>query len=73
MRIGVTEITEKDFYIDIDTSSMSDAEEDELYNKISCQCCCDDIDALTDILDEMQVSYEKHEEDTNSRIEMGRY
>jgi hypothetical protein len=71
MRIGVTEIVEKDFYIYIDTSSMSDAEQDELYDEIS--CCCEDIDALTYILDEMQVNYEKYEEGTNSRIEMGRY
>lgn len=73
MRIGVTEITEKDWYIDIDTSSMTEEEEDKLYNEISCQCCCDDIDALTYVLDEMQVSYEKHEESSDSRIEMGRY
>lgn len=73
MRIGVTEIEETEWYIDIDTSSMTDDEEDELYSEISCQCCCDDIDALTDVLDEMQVSYEKYKESTHSRIEMGRY
>lgn len=73
MRIGVTEIVETEWNIDIDTSSMTDDEEDELYNEISCQCCCDDIDALTDVLDEMQVSYEKCEDSKNYRIEMGRY
>lgn len=73
VRIGVTEIAETEWNIDIDTSSMSDDEEDKLYSEISCQCCCDDIDALTDVLDEMQVSYEKCEDSKHYRIEMGRY
>ena len=33
MRIGVTEIEEIEWYIDIDTSSMTDDEEDELYSE----------------------------------------
>ena len=72
MKIGVTEITEKDYYIDIDTTSMSDEEENNLYEQLS-YVYGDDIDAITSILDEMQISYEKYEESTNSRIETERY
>ena len=72
MKIGVTEITEKDYYIDIDTTSMSDEEENRLYEQLSC-VYGDDIDAITSVLDEMKISYEKYEESIDSRIETERY
>ena len=72
MKIGVTEITEKDYYIDIDTTSMSDEEENRLYEQLSC-VYGDDINAITSVLDEMKISYEKYEESINSRIETERY
>lgn len=72
MKIGVTEITEKDYYIDIDTTSMSDEEENNLYEQLSC-VYGDDIDAITSVLDAMKISYEKYEESIDSRIETERY